>query len=101
MNERIASRIATLIAKRWPARILATVNVPINHEDGQGYSVRVVIPREHRVLRLGREAQLPGILDVCTALMTPDDVPLSPVQTLNTREEKEEALFKEEKSHVE
>jgi hypothetical protein len=90
MNEQEASRLATLIAKRWPTRIQAKVEITANRKEGPEYLVRLAIPRENRVLRLAREKQLPGILDVCTALMTPDDAPLPPVQPLDDRDKKEE-----------
>lgn len=74
MNHQEASWLASLIENRWPARIQATIDEPVARTDEQGYSVRVVIPREYRVLRLGRTAQLPGVLDVCATLLGPKTV---------------------------
>jgi len=48
---------------------LASVIAPPKREDEQGYVVRLTIPRRNRVLRMTREKQLTGMLDVCAELL--------------------------------
>ena len=85
MNEREASRVANLITERWPTCIQATVNRLAKCDGDEGYSVRIAIPREYRVLRLGRTAQLPGVLDICTTLLGPKAVSFQAVHKTEER----------------
>ncbi len=69
MNEREAVLLASRITTRWPDHIHAVVVGPAKCLDDQSYAVRLAIPRENRILRLGHVGQLEGILDICTTLV--------------------------------
>lgn len=69
MNEQAASLYAAQFAKRWGDRVLISVDTAPKRDDEQGYVLRLTIPRRNRVLRLTRESQVSGIIDVCATLL--------------------------------
>jgi hypothetical protein len=82
MKEQMARQIAAEFAACWHGRIQVQIIALHNRHDGEdGSCLLLKIPRENRMLRLTREEQLNGVLDICTLLLG------SPQETTKTREE--------------
>lgn len=69
MNEREARDFAIHVATRWPDRIQAAVKPVVTRDAITGYTITLKILSENRILRLARISEIPGILDVCSALL--------------------------------
>lgn len=64
-----ARAYAGQFAECWPDRLQAQVDQFAERTDGHGYLVRLIIPRENRILRLSREQQFQGMMEICTVLL--------------------------------
>lgn len=78
MTEQEAESVATHVTTRWPGRVQASIVT--SQRDGQlGFAVLLAIPECNRRLRLVRDIEVEGALDICAVLLsdTSESEPLS------------------------
>lgn len=81
MNELEARKYAEQLAQRWPDHLQVEIDRFADRADGHGYTLRLTMPRENRILHLRRGGQFQGICEICALLLgEPAKIKRKPMQ---------------------